>query len=145
VHPATGEPPESPARQAQLALASLVDVFTARRLLLADAITAPQVAEVLGISRQAAAARAEKGSLLAVLDRGAFRFPTFQLDPAGPDGLVPGLADTLRALEPQPAFAELVWLTRPSPTLDGLEPIEALRRGERDRVVAAARAAAELP
>jgi hypothetical protein len=144
-HPATGEAVGSREERALLAFQSLVDFFTSRRKLLGETITAPQVAEILGISRQAVAARAAKGSLLAVLDRGAFRFPTFQFDPRGPDGLVEGLAEVLNALEPQPAFTKLVWLTRANDTLDGAEPLEVLRRGERARVVAAARAAAQLP
>ena len=145
IHPATGEPVGSREEHAMLALQSLVDFFTARRKLLRDTITAPQVGEVLGVSRQAASGRAAKGSLLAVLDRGAFRFPLFQFDPQGPDGVVEGLPEVLKALDPQPAFTKLVWLTRPNDTLDNSQPLEVLRRGERERVVAAARAAAELP
>ena len=145
IHPVTGEPVGSREDRAMLAFQSLVDFFTARRKLLRDTITAPQVGEVLGVSRQAATGRAEKGSLLAVLDRGAFRFPTFQFDPRGPDGVIEGLPEVLKALEPQPALTKLVWLSRPNETLDDSEPLEVLRRGERDRVVAAARAAAELP
>ena len=145
IHPATGEPVGSREERALLAFQSLVDFFTARRKLLLDTITAPQVGEVLGVSRQAATGRAEKGSLLAVLDRGAFRFPTFQFAPRGPDGVVEGLPEVLKALEPQPAFTKLVWLTRSSDTLDNREPLEVLRHGGRERVVAAARAVAELP
>ena len=145
IHPATGEPVGSREERALLAFQSLVDFFTARRKLLLDTITAPQVGEVLGVSRQAATGRAEKGSLLAVLDRGAFRFPTFQFDPRGPNGVVEGLPEVLKALEPQPAFTKLVWLTRSSDTLDNREPLEVLRHGGRERVVAAARAVAELP
>jgi hypothetical protein len=50
----------------------------------------------------------------------------------------------LRALEPQDPFAKLVWLRRPNATLKA-EPVEALRSGHVERVVDAARAAAELP
>jgi hypothetical protein len=78
VHATTGERVGSREEHALAELASLLDLFAARRRLLADALTAPQVADVLGISRQAAAGRAESGSLLAVLDRGAYRFPRWQ-------------------------------------------------------------------
>jgi hypothetical protein len=145
VHPATGERVGSREEHALAELASLVDLFVARRHLLEDTFTAPQVAHVLGISRQAAAGRAESGSLLAVLDRGAYRFPRWQFDPRGPDGVVAGLPEILEALEPQPAFSKLVFLTQPNKTLDGNEPVELLRRGERARVLAVADAAAELP
>ena len=145
VHATTGERVGSREEHALAELASLFDLFVARRRLLEDALTAPQVADVLGISRQAAASRAESGSLLAVLDRGAYRFPRWQFDPRGPDGVIAGLREVLEALEPQPAFSKLVFLTRPNKALDEREPVDLLRRGERDRVLAAAHAAAELP
>jgi hypothetical protein len=145
VHATTGERVGSREEHALAELASLLDLFAARRRLLEDALTAPRVADVLGISRQAATSRAESGSLLAVLDRGAYRFPRWQFDPRGPDGVIAGLREVLEALEPQPAFSKLVFLTRPNKTLDGQEPVDLLRRGERDRVLAAAHAAAELP
>jgi hypothetical protein len=145
IHPATGDRIGSRGEHAALELESLFDLFAARRELLADTLTAPQVGHILGISRQAATARADSGSLLAVLDRGAYRFPRWQFDPRGPDGVVPGLPDVLEALEPQPAFSKLVFLSRPNKTLDGREPRELLRRGDRERVLAAAHAAAELP
>ncbi len=145
IHPATGERIGSREEHAAAELGSLFDLFVARRHLLEDTLTAPQVGDILGISRQAATGRVETGSLLAVLDRGAYRFPRWQFDPRGPDGVVPGLPDVLEALEPQPAFSKLVFLTRPNRTLDEREPIEVLRRGERERVLAAAHAAAQLP
>lgn len=145
IHPATGERVGSRKEQAAAELEGLFDLFVARRQLLEDTLTAPQVADLLGISRQAATARAESGSLLAVLDRGAYRLPRWQLDPRGPDGLVEGLPDVLRALDPQPAFSKLVFLTRPNPTLDEREPRELLRLGATKRVLAAAQAASELP
>jgi hypothetical protein len=144
-HPATGERIGSRQEQAAAELESLFDLFLARRQLLEDTLTAPQVGHILGISRQAATGRAETGSLLAVLDRGAYRFPRWQFDPRGPDGVVPGLPDVLEALEPQTAFSKLVFLKRPNKTLDEREPIEVLRRGECERVLAAAHAAAQLP
>lgn len=145
LHPATGDRVGSREEHAVAELGSLFDLFAARRRLLEDALTAPQVGDILGISRQAATGRAESGSLLAVLDRGAYRFPRWQFDPRGPDGVVEGLPEVLKALEPQPAFSKLVFMTRPNTVLDGREPRELLRRGERERVLAAARAAAELP
>jgi hypothetical protein len=145
VHPATGRPIGSHEEHALAELEALLDLFVARRRLLEDTLTAPQVGDLLGISRQAASGRADSGSLLAVLDRGAYRFPRWQFDPRGPDGLLPGLPDVLEALDPQPAFSKLVFLTRPNKTLDGREPRELLRRGDTDRVLAVAHAAAELP
>ena len=144
-HPVTGEPVPAPEEQALLGFRSLLQFFEARRELLDDALTAPQVAELLGVSRQTPLNREKEKTLLGVLDRGAFRFPVWQFDPQGDDGVLPGLPAVLRALEPQPAFAKLIWLRRPNPTLDDREPVELLHEGKLEPVVGAARAAAELP
>ncbi len=145
IHPATGEPVPSEADQALLAFRSLLQFFESRRHLLDDALTAPQAAELLGVSRQTPLNRLRDNTLLAVLDRGAYRFPVWQFDPQGEDGVLPGLPEVLDSLGPQQPFAKLVWLRRPNPTLAGREPVELLRGREIEPVVDAARAAAELP
>lgn len=145
IYPATGEPVPSESDQALLAFRSLLQFFEARRDLLEDALSAPQAAELLGVSRQTPLNRVKDKTLLAVLDRGAYRFPVWQFDPQGEDGVLPGLPDVLDALEPQQPFAKLVWLRRPNPTLAGREPVELLRDREIEPVIDAAHAAAELP
>jgi hypothetical protein len=145
IHPATGEPVASASEQALLAFRSLLQFFEARRDLLDGALTAPQVAELLGVSRQTPLNRVRDNTLLAVLDRGAYRFPVWQFDQQGEDGVLPGLPDVLAALKPQQPFAKLVWLGRPNPTLAGREPLDLLREGEIEPVMDAAHAAAELP
>jgi hypothetical protein len=145
IHPVTGEPVPSESEQALLGFRSLLQFFEARRDLLDDVLTAPQVAELLGVSRQTPLNRGKDNTLLAVLDRGAYRFPVWQFDPQGEDGVLPGLPDALEALDPQQPFAKLVWLRRPNPTLGGREPVELLRDREIEPVIDAAHAAAELP
>jgi hypothetical protein len=145
IHPATGEPVASASEQALLAFRSLLRLFEARRDLLDGALTAPQAAELLGVSRQTPLNRVRDNTLLAVLDRGAYRFPVWQFDPQGEDGVLPGLPHVLAALEPQQPFAKLVWLRRPNPTLAGREPLDLLREREAEPVLDAAYAAAELP
>jgi Protein of unknown function (DUF2384) len=145
IHPATGEPMASASEQELLAFRSLLQFFEARRDLLDDALTAPKAAELLGVSRQTPLNRVRDNTLLAVLDRGAYRFPTWQFDPQGEGGVLPGLPDVLDALEPQQPFAKLVWLRRPNPTLEGREPLDLLRDREIEPVLDAAHAAAELP
>ena len=113
--------------------------FALRHQLLRDALTASQVARLLGTSRQTPHDRARSGALLAIMDRGALRFPPWQFDANGPDGVVAGLPDVLRALQ-VPVLSQAVWLVRKNPYLDDLAPVEALRRGEQARVLAAARA-----
>ena len=145
IHPATGKPVPSESEQALLGFRSLLQFFEVRRDLLDDALTAPQAAELLGVSRQTPLNRVRDNMLLAVLDRGAYRFPVWQFDPQAEDGVLPGLPDVLDALEPQQPFAKLVWLRRPNPTLAGREPVELLRDREIEPVIDAAHAAAELP
>jgi Protein of unknown function (DUF2384) len=145
IHPVTGEPVPTESEQALLGFRSLLQFFHVRRDLLDDALTAPQVAELLGVSRQTPLNRGKDNTLLAVLDRGAYRFPLWQFDPQGEDGVLPGLPDALEALEPQQPFAKLVWLRRPNPTLGSREPVELLRDREIEPVIGAAHAAAELP
>jgi hypothetical protein len=146
VHPVTGRPAASREEQALVAFRSLLQLFEARRALLEeDTITAPQVAELLGVSRQTPLNRVRDKTLLAVLDRGAWRFPLWQFDAEGPDGVLAGLPKVLKALEPQPQFSKLVWLRRANATLGGREPIEVLRKGQVAPVLDAARAAAQLP
>jgi hypothetical protein len=146
VHPVTGRPTASREEQALVAFRSLLQLFEARRTLLdEDTITAPQVAELLGVSRQTPLNRVRDKTLLAVLDRGAWRFPLWQFDAEGPDGVLGGLPKVLKALEPQPQFSKLAWLRRANPVLGGREPVELLREGEVAPVLGAARAAAQLP
>jgi hypothetical protein len=117
---------------------SRLQYFQRRQELLQDSLTASQVARLLGTSRQTPHDRVRSGSLLAVLDRGALRFPPWQFDPQGPDGVVAGLPQVLRSLH-VPPLAKLSWLVLPSPVLDGLTPLAALKRGEIERVVEVAR------
>lgn len=145
VHPATGALMPSESEQALLGFRSLLQFFEARRELLDGALTAPQAAELLGVSRQTPLNRLRENTLLGVLDRGAYRFPVWQFDPQGEDGVLPGFPEVLDALEPQQPFAKLVWLRRANPTLGAREPVELLRNREIEPVVGAAHAAAELP
>ncbi len=113
--------------------------FAKRRELLADSLTTAQVAQLLGTSRQTPHDRVESGTLLAVMDRGALRFPIWQFDPDGEGGVVAGLPAVLRALEVSP-MAKVSWLTRPNYMLDGATPLACLKSGDVERVVGLARA-----
>lgn len=135
VHALTKKPIPTAEERATARFLSLLDGFTARRQLLDDSLTAPQVARLLGSSRQTPLSRLEADSLLAVFDRGAWRFPAWQFDPQGADGVIQGLPEVLRALKGLTPFAKLVWLTRRSPYLEKRSPVEALREGDLDRVL----------
>jgi hypothetical protein len=119
----------SRSEQMGLELTALFQYFERRKALLKDALTAKQVAQLLGTTRQTPHDRAEKGSLLAVLDKGIWKFPAWQFDPEGPDGIVTGFSEVLKAL-PGSSFAKLNWLVIPNRDLGDVTPIAALNRGK---------------
>ncbi len=74
------------------------------------------------------------------------RFPSWQFDPAGPDGVLPGLPEVIRALDAMPTLSKIGWLTSPKALLPD-PPVEMLRRGgprERREVLLAAETAGRL-
>ena len=80
-----------------------------------------------GISRQAVDKRRRAGQLLAVHVGSDWRYPAAQADR---DGNVPdGLGDVIRAMQDAGPWATLDFLLAPESTLDGLTPLDALRRG----------------
>lgn len=129
----------SGAELAALEASALADYFAHRQKLLAGSLSAPEVARLLNTSRQTPHDRVKSGSLLAEADRGGLRFPAWQFDPQGPDGVVAGLPAVVRALA-VPSLSKINWLVRPNPYLEGRTPLEALRQGEVERVVETARA-----
>lgn len=129
----------SVAERVELEIDLLMRSFARRRELLAGALTAPQVAKLLKTTRQTPHDRLASGTLLAVMEQGAFRFPIWQFDPDGENGVIPGFPAVIRALHVSP-IAKVSWLTRPNPMLDGETPLASLRAGQIDQVVALARA-----
>jgi len=129
-------------REVELEWKALQRAFEFRRALLHGAITTTQVAQLLGVSRQAVAERERKGQLLCIMEGGQLRFPLWQFDPSGASGVVEGLPLVVRALDevaPTPTLGKIVWLRKANSSLGDLSPIEALRAGRLDEVMAAAR------
>jgi hypothetical protein len=124
--------------------------FKRRRQLLKGAMTAPDVASMLGVERQTPLDRAKKQcTMLAVMDHGQWLFPLVQFDPNTPDGVVAGLAEVLKELEKNklPPLSQLDWLVSKNPYLEDHSPIELLKEGkdrERHQVVVAARGFGEF-
>ena len=123
--------------QQELELVSLLCHFEWRRKLLANSLSASQVAQLLGTSRQTPHDRVKSGTLLAIFDRGVWRFPSWQFAAEGLDGIIDGLPEVLQILHVSP-LAKLSWLVRPNSVLDGLTPVEALKRGYKERVLSEA-------
>jgi hypothetical protein len=137
----TGEERPSPEEVAAASRRHLARQFTLRRQLLNDALTAVQVAELLGTTRQTPHDRYKAKTLLAIRDGGKLLFPIWQFDPSGPDGVLHGLRAVLKALDaPMSELGRIAWFVSAKPQLQGRTPIEALRAGEVEDVVAEARA-----
>ena len=120
-------------------LASLIDYFQVRRELLARSLTTAQVAKLLGLPAQTVRERVAQGHLLAVRDRGTWRFPAWQFDPEGVDGVVRGLPAVARALQGSP-LAKVSWFVQPNSYLGGRRPLDLLKAGCSEEVEQAARA-----
>jgi hypothetical protein len=117
---------------------------TAKRELVHKAggfLSAEQMGVALGgISRQAVDKRRRAGQLLAMQVAGDWRYPAVQVDA---DGRVPpGLPQVLKSLAESGPWGTLDFLLSPDSVLDGLTPLEALRRGgiHAERVVRMLRA-----
>ncbi len=117
-----------------LEITSLMRSFDKRKELLKDALTATKVAELLRTTRQTPHDRINNKSLLAVKDNGVWRFPLWQFDSSGADGVIDGLPEVLKALGGS-EFTKLNWLTSPNPYLNSLTPVEALKQGQKAKVL----------
>ncbi|ARV63015.1 hypothetical protein BZZ01_13910 [Nostocales cyanobacterium HT-58-2] len=127
----------------RLEFAALTRNFKWRQDLLQSSLTATQVAQMLNTTRQTPHDRLKKNTLIAVQDNGVWKFPTWQFDPQGPDSVIAGLPDVLKALN-VPAMSKISWLTRPNKALNGLTPVEALKAGHKEEVISEARSVGVL-
>ncbi|CAA9279104.1 MAG: hypothetical protein AVDCRST_MAG77-3650 [uncultured Chloroflexi bacterium] len=98
-----------------------------------------QVAELLGLSRQAVDKRRRAGTLLAVeVGKRGYRYPAWQF--SGGEAL-PGLPGVLRALDVSP-WTQLSWFLSADLRLGGERPLDLLRRRDPEQVKRVVRAAA---
>jgi hypothetical protein len=123
----------------KLEMDTLTRHFQHRRQLLERSLSASQVAQLLGTSRQTPHDRVSGQTLLAIKDNGKLCFPAWQFDPTGSDGVIDGLPAVLKALAISD-YAKLHWFTRANPYLEGTTPIQALKAGQKERVLADAAA-----
>jgi hypothetical protein len=101
------------------------------------ALTSEQVAEVLGISRQAVDKRRAANQLLALTQgRRGYSYPSFQFE----DGkTITGLEDVLEELKELDPWMQMVFFTSPNERLEGKTPLEQLRKELVNEVKAAGR------
>ena len=128
-----------------LAMARFRGVIAMRELLSAEggALAASDVAQLLGISRQAVDKRRKLGQLLAVeVPKRGLLYPAWQFTDAGAP--LPGLLDVLKVLGSHDAWAQARFFLSGNDWLEGKRPLDVLRVGGVDqvlvdRVLAAAR------
>ena len=100
------------------------------------ALTSEQVAEILGISRQAVDKRRAANQLLALTKgKRGYSYPGFQFE----DGTtIPGLEEVLDELRDVDPWMQMVFFTSPHERLEGKSPLDQLRKGLLHEVKAAA-------
>jgi hypothetical protein len=90
-------------------------------------MTSEEVAQMLGITRQAVDKRRQSKKLIAVPQgQRAFGYPACQFDSKG---TLRGLEDMLNALNAEDAWMQLTFLLSPNAELDDLSPLALLREG----------------
>ena len=99
-------------------------------------LTSSQVANALGITRQAVDKRRLRRALLAVPNgSGEYVYPACQFTS---DGVIPGLEEVLRAFQMGNSWTQLSALLTPTPALWGKTIVEALKSGALERAAAVA-------
>ena len=105
-----------------------------RQDLLKDSLTSTQVADLMGWQHHKTASdRLKANTLIGVKDRGVYKFPLWQFDPEGEDGIVDGLPELLSRLNVS-NFRKINWLSSPMTAFDNLTPIEVLKKGDRNDI-----------
>lgn len=87
--------------------------------------SAAEVAQLLGISRQAVDKRRAKGALLALKQGSDWRYPRCQFVDAD---TIPDLAEVVRGMAASGPWVTLDFLLAPDTALGGLSPLEALSK-----------------
>jgi hypothetical protein len=100
------------------------------------ALGAEEVANILGITRQAVDKRRRAGKLLGLTTgRYGFRYPVWQFTESG---VVPGLQAVLAVLAPHDEWMQAAFFVGEHPRLGGKKPIDLLKDGKLERVLDAA-------
>ena len=117
-----------------LELENLKLLYERRQALLEHSLTSTQVADLLGWQHHKTANdRLKANRIVGVKDRGVYKFPLWQFDPSGEDGIVDGLPELLSRLNIC-NFRKINWLSKPMAAFDNLTPIEVLKKGNRDDI-----------
>ena len=119
----------------ELKLLNLMNSFVQRAKLLQNTISSTEVAKLLSCrSRQTPLDRVKNQTLIAVKDNGQWKYPLWQFDSEGEDGVVNGLPETIQTLQVS-NLAKVSWLTRPNSRFNNLTPLQMLKKGETQQVL----------
>ena len=119
---------------AVLELANLERYYQRRRELLARSITTPEVAKLIGCQAITTVHdRRKAGTLLGLKDNGVYKFPLWQFDPEGDNGILDGLPELLSALEISD-FRKLNWLNKSLKAFEDRTPVEVLKSGNEEDI-----------
>ena len=122
-----------------LAPARLRGLCFRERLLQAEGgtLSAPEVAALLGISRQAVDKRRRAGRLIGLrLGRHGYAYPAWQFET---QGTLRGLERVLDELRDHDAWMQVAFMVNANSRLDGESPLAVLRKGNLEPVIQAAR------
>jgi hypothetical protein len=104
-------------------------------------LTSSQVANALGITRQAVDKRRSRGALLAVPNgSGEYLYPACQFTS---EGVIPGMAEVLQAFAMRNPWTQLSVLLAPTPALNNQSVLDTLKAGEVSKASAVAAALGE--
>lgn len=99
-------------------------------------ITSSQVAEILGITRQAVDKRRKQGKILAVsLGKRSYIYPVWQFSD---NGVLTGFDKVMEKLDDFDAWMKFIFMLNPNDRLNNKTPLEVLHQGELARVLQAA-------
>lgn len=98
--------------------------------------SAQDIAERIGVSRQTIYNWHRKGDITGASYRDRqLKFPVWQFES---NGLLAGLSEVLHILAAGGAWTQIAFMLNPNQRLDGMRPLDLLRRGEVQQVVGAA-------
>jgi hypothetical protein len=103
-------------------------------------LSAPQLAEHLGITPQGLGKKREKNQVFWLEVGDGYVYPAFQI---GPSGLLPGIREVLDAFDEQDPWARASFMLTGDARLGGRRPIDVLRKGDVASVTRAARGLGE--
>jgi len=126
-------------KQAEPLAPAFIRGIEAKRRLIEEhggALSAEQVAGIIGISRQAVDKRRQARKLLGIATgRHGYRYPVWQFDEAG---TLPGLEDVLSVLASHDEWTQTIFFLGKNPRLGGRPPVEMLKTGKLKQVLDAA-------